>query len=318
MTRKGWLLFIAMSVFWGIPYLFIKIAVRELNPTVVVFARTAIAAAVLLPVAAHRKVLRQLRGRWLALVGLACIQIAGPFLLISYGEQHITSSLTSLLIAADPLLVALFALRFDPGEQVNGLRLIGLLIGMGGVVTLLGLDVGGDQQKLLGAMLVLLAAAGYAASALLIKHPAIAALPSLGVVAVECITATVVVSPLAVTHLPSKIPDLEVIGGLLVLGLICTALAYLTFFALVAEVGASRGTVITYVNPAVSVLLGVSPARRAAQRGHHHGVPADHRRVLAVHRRHSPAITGKPASDTSPATTRPRHWNQRVGCFTYT
>ncbi len=258
MTRKGWLLFTAMSVFWGIPYLFIKITVRELDPTVVVFARVGIAAAVLLPVAAYRRVLRQLRERWLAIAAIACVQIAGPFLLISYGEQHITSSLTSLLIAADPLLVVLFALRFDPGERVNGLRLIGLLIGMGGVVTLLGLDVGGDEQRVIGAVLVLLAAAGYAAGALLIKRPTIAALPSLGVVSVECVTATIVVLPLAVTRLPSKLPDLEVIASLLVLGLICTALAYLIFFALVAEVGASRGTVITYVNPAVSVFLGVT------------------------------------------------------------
>jgi drug/metabolite transporter (DMT)-like permease len=258
MTRKGWLLFIAMSVFWGIPYLFIKIALRELDPTVVVFARVGIAAAVLLPVAANRRVLRQLRERWYVVAALACVQIVGPFLLISFGEQHIASSLTSLLIAADPLLVALFALRFDPGERVTGLRMVGLLIGMGGVVTLLGLDVGGDEQRLLGALFVLLAAAGYAASALLIKRPTIAALPSLGVVTVECLTATIVLLPLAMTRLPSKIPDLEVIASLLVLGLICTALAYLIFFALVAEVGASRGTVITYVNPAVSVLLGVT------------------------------------------------------------
>jgi drug/metabolite transporter (DMT)-like permease len=258
MTRKGWLLFIAMSVFWGIPYLFIKIALRELDPTVVVFARVGIAAAALLPVAANRGVLRQLRERWYVVAALACVQIVGPFLLISFGEQHIASSLTSLLIAADPLLVALFALRFDPGERVTGLRMVGLLIGMGGVVTLLGLDVGRDEQRLLGTLLVLLAAAGYAASALLIKRPTIAALPSLGVVTVECLTATIVLLPLAVTRLPSKIPDLEVIASLLVLGLICTALAYLIFFALVAEVGASRGTVITYVNPAVSVLLGVT------------------------------------------------------------
>jgi len=203
-------------------------------------------------------VLRPLRERWLVVAALACVQIVGPFLLISFGEQHIASSLTSLLIAADPLLVALFALRFDPGERVTGLRMVGLLIGMGGVVTLLGLDVGGDEQRLLGALFVLLAAAGYAASALLIKRPTIAALPSLGVVTVECLTATIVLLPLAVTRLPSKIPDLEVIASLLVLGLICTALAYLTFFALVAEVGASRGTVITYVNPAISVLLGVT------------------------------------------------------------
>jgi len=258
MTRKGWVLFTAMSVFWGIPYLFIKIAVRELDPTVVVFARVGIAAAVLLPVAVYHGMLRQLRERWLAIAAIACVQIAGPFLLISYGEQHITSSLTSLLIAADPLLVVLFALRFDPGERVNGLRLVGLLIGMGGVVTLLGLDVGGDEQRVIGAVLVLLAAAGYAAGALLIKRPTITALPSLGVVAIECVTATIVVLPLAVTRLPSKLPDLEVISSLLVLGLICTALAYLIFFALVAEVGASRGTVITYVNPAVSVFLGVT------------------------------------------------------------
>ena len=145
MTRKGWLLFIAMSVFWGIPYLLIKIAVRELDPAIVVFARVGIAAVVLLPIVAQRKGLRQLRKRWIAVATLACVQIVGPFLLISYGEQHIASSLTSLLIAAEPLLVVLFALPFDPGERVGGLRLVGLLIGIGGVATLLGLDVGGDE-----------------------------------------------------------------------------------------------------------------------------------------------------------------------------
>lgn len=258
MTRKGWLLFCAMSVIWGIPYLFIRIAVRELDPSLVVFARVGTAALVLLPIAVQRKVLGKLRGHWLRIAGLALVQIAGPFLLISFGEQHIASSLTSLLIAADPLLVVLFALRFDPGERASGLRLVGLLVGMIGVIALLGLDVGGDSQKLLGAGLVLLAAAGYAAGALLIKRPSIVALPSLGVVTVECITSTLVISPLALSRLPGHLPSAEVMVSLLVLGLICTALAYLLFFALVTEVGASRGTVITYVNPAISVLLGVT------------------------------------------------------------
>jgi drug/metabolite transporter (DMT)-like permease len=258
MTRKGWLLFISMSVVWGIPYLFIKIALRELDPSVVVFARVGIAAAILIPLAASRGILRQVCERWLAVAALACVQLVGPFLLIGYGEQHISSSLTSLLIAADPLLVVLFALRFDPSERVSGLRLLGLLIGIGGVVVLLGLDVGGDAQRLLGAVFVLLAAAGYAASALLIKRPTIAALPSLGVVTIMCVTATIILLPLALTRLPSKIPDLEVVVSLLVLGCICTALAYLLFFALVAEVGASRGTVITFVNPAIAVFLGVT------------------------------------------------------------
>src|SRR5256884_9651583 len=258
MTRKGWLLFIAMSVIWGIPYLFIKIALLELNPGVVVCARVGIAALVLIPIAIHQGVLRPLRQRWLTIAGLAFVQIVGPFLLISFGEQHITSSLTSLLIATDPILVVLLALRFDPGERVTGLRLVGLLIGIVGVGVLLGFDVGGDGQKLLGAAMVLLAALGYATSALLIRRPTISALPSFGVVSVMCLTSTIVLLPLAVLRLPNKIPDPEVIASLLVLGLICTALAYLIFFALVAEVGASRGTVITYVNPAVAVLLGAT------------------------------------------------------------
>ncbi len=258
MTRKGFLLFTAMSVFWGIPYLLIKIAVRELDPSVVVFARVGIATLALLPVAIHRKVLREIRGRWLTIAALACVQIVAPFLLISYGEQHIASSLASLLIASEPLLVALLALRFDSAERVSGLRLVGLLIGMGGVIVLLGLDVGGDKQRLLGAALVLVATVCYAIGALLIKRPTITAMPRLGVVIVECATATLVLLPLAVTRLPGKMPSPPVIASLLVLGLICTALAYLTFFALVAEVGASRGTVFTYVNPVVSVFLGVT------------------------------------------------------------
>ncbi|GHO70110.1 hypothetical protein KSC_090020 [Ktedonobacter sp. SOSP1-52] len=142
---------------------------------------------------------------------------------------------------------------------MRGTRLLGLLIGLGGVATLLGLDAGGDTQRLLEATLVLLAATGYAVGALLIKRPTIATLPSLGVMTVECLTATAVLAPLAMTRLPGRIPDLEVIVSLLVLGLICSALAYLLFFALVAEVGASQGSVITYVVIGASVrhFLGV-------------------------------------------------------------
>lgn len=258
MSRKGWLLFIAISIFWGIPYFFIKIAVLELDPIIVVFARIAIASAVLIPVALRSKALGPFRGQWPVLIVLACIHLAIPFLLITYGEQHISSSLTSLLIASEPLLVALFALRFDSSERVSGLRWLGLLIGLGGVAALLGFDLSGDSQKLLGAGLVLLAAACYATSALLAKRPGIVALPRLGVVTVECSVAMLLLLPLAVTHWPTSMPGLGALASLLVLGLFCTALALLTFFALIAEVGASKGSVFTYINPAVSVLLGVA------------------------------------------------------------
>jgi drug/metabolite transporter (DMT)-like permease len=258
MTRKGWLLFIAVSVFWGIPYFFIKIAVRELDPAVVVFARAAIAAAVLIPMAIYAKTLRQLFRHWPIILLFSIIHMVGAFLLISYGEQHVSSSLTSLLIAANPLLVALLALGFDKSERVNGSRLLGLLIGMVGLVVLLGFDVGGDGQQWLGAAFILLAATGYAIGALLLKHRPLVELPRVSVAAAECSITTIILLPLTLSRLPSTMPSLGVIASLLILGLICTAIALPTFFALIAEVGASRGTVITYVNPAVSVLLGVT------------------------------------------------------------
>jgi len=258
MTRKGWLLFIAISVFWGIPYFFIKIAVRELDPAVVVFARAVIAAIVLIPMAAQGKMLRLLLRHWPVILLFSVIHMVGAFLLISYGEQHISSSLTSLLIAANPLLVALLALGFDKSERVNGLRLFGLLVGMVGLIVLLGFDVGGDERMWLGAALVLLAALGYAIGALMLKHRPLVDLPGISVAAAECSITAIILLPLIMTRLPGKIPSVDVLVSLLVLGIICTALALPTFFALIAEVGASRGTVITYVNPAISVLLGVT------------------------------------------------------------
>jgi len=257
MTRKGWLLFIAISVIWGIPYLFIRIAVRELDPVVVVFARATIATAVLLPLAASRQMLRPLRRHWLALILFSLIHMVGSFVLIGYGEQHVSSSLTSLLIAANPLMVALLAVGFEKSERINGPRLAGLLVGMVGVVVLLGFDIRGDGYQWLGAALILLAALGYAISALLLKRPPLVDLPRPAVAAAECAITAMILLPLTLLRLPSRIPGLDFVGSLLILGLICTALALPIFFALIKEVGATRGMVISYVNPAVSVLLGV-------------------------------------------------------------
>ena len=257
MTHKGWLLFIAVSVFWGIPYLFIKIAVRELDPTIVVFARAAIAAVVLIFVSIRAKTLRQLFQHWLMLLLFSIIHMVGPFLLISYGEQHVSSSLASLLIASMPLQVALFALGFDKGERINGPRLIGMFVGIVGLVILLGFDIGGNGQQWLGAIFILVAATGYAIGAMLLKHQPLVELPRVSVAAAECSITSLILLPFGLTRLPSTIPSLQVIVSLLILGLICTALALPTFFTLVAEVGPSRATVINYISPAVSVLLGV-------------------------------------------------------------
>jgi drug/metabolite transporter (DMT)-like permease len=256
MTRTGVFLFLAVSVVWGIPYLFIKIAVDEIDPTVVVCARAVIAAAVLLPLVMRRGLLRLTRAQWLALALFSLIHMVGSFVLVSTGEQHVSSSLTSLLLAANPLLVALLALGFMKSERINGPRLMGLLIGLLGLVVLLGFDVRGDGQQWLGVACLLLAALGYATSALLLRRPRLVELPRSGVAAAECAITTVVLLPFALPRLPSRAPSIGAIASLLVLGLVCTALALPLFFALIKEVGASRGAVVGYVNPLVAVLLG--------------------------------------------------------------
>ncbi len=258
MTRKGWVLFIAMSIFWGIPYFFIRIAVRELDPALVVFARAFIGALVLVPIAAQGRMLRQVLAHWQMVIVFSLIHMVGAFLLISYGEQYVTSSFTSLLISANPTIVALLALGFDKSERVTGSRLFGLFMGIIGLIVLLGFDVGSDSHLWFGATLILLAATGYAIGALLLKQRPLVAMPRIGVAAGECTVTTLVLLPLVVTRFPTKIPSGGVLISLAILGVICTALALPTFFALIAEVGASRGTVITYINPLVSVVLGVT------------------------------------------------------------
>jgi len=244
-----------MCALWGLPYLLIKVAVAELDPAFLVFVRLGLAAVVLLPIAAATGSLKRLRRRWRRLVAVAIIGIAIPFSLIAYGEQHITSSLAALLIAADPLFVVVLAPLIDASERTTGVRLVGLVVGLVGVGAVLGFDLGGDALALLGAVFVLGAAACYALSALMVKG--FADIPRLGSVTVTLSLATIALAPPALSHVPSEMPSTPVIGSVLGLGVVCTALAYFLYYALIGEAGATRASLITYVNPAVAVLLGV-------------------------------------------------------------
>jgi drug/metabolite transporter (DMT)-like permease len=256
MTRRAWFLFVTMSLLWGIPYFFIKIAVEELHPFAIVFGRTALGAAILLPIAARTGALRALRGRWRPVVLLTALEVTVPFLLITYGEQRISSSLAGLLIASLPLLVALLAIVVDHTERVSGLRLAGLLLGFAGVALLLGVDADASTQ-LLGAAMVLLATLCYAGGAFTVKR-AFATTPPLGVAAATLALNSLVLAPLAALHLPAQPPSAAAIASIAGLGVLCSAVAFVAFFALIAEAGASRATVITYANPAVAVALGVT------------------------------------------------------------
>jgi drug/metabolite transporter (DMT)-like permease len=257
MTARGWLLFAAVSVVWGVPYFFIKVAVdADVPPGFVAWARVALAAVLLLPLARRRGALAGLGGRWRPIAAYAACEVVVPFVLIAAGEQHISSSLAAILIASMPLLVALLSLRLAAADRPTGLRLAGLFIGFGGVVALLGVDVAGEADELLGAVFVLVATLCYATATIVVNRR-LGDLDPLGPIAVSLGAATVVLAPVAGAAPPDGLPPGDALGALAVLGVVCTALGLVLFFRLVIEAGPSRASVITYVNPLVAVVLGV-------------------------------------------------------------
>jgi drug/metabolite transporter (DMT)-like permease len=251
------MLFAAVSVIWGVPYLFIKIAVDELSPSVVAWSRLAIAAVVLLPLAWRLGALRGLAARWRMLTVFAAVEMAIPWQLLGFGEVRVSSSLTAILIAAVPLFVALLALRFDHAERPTPTRLAGMLIGLAGVAALVGIDLGGKSDALLGAAAILLVAIFYAIGPMIVKRR-LSDVDPLGPVAASVAIGTLLVTPFALADLPDSMPSADTLVSLGVLGLFCSALAFLFFFRLIAEVGPGRATVITYVNPVVALALGVA------------------------------------------------------------
>ncbi|MEV4534416.1 DMT family transporter [Asanoa sp. NPDC049518] len=254
MNRRAWILFALVAVLWGIPYLLIKIAIEDLSPLLVVFGRVAIAALVLVPVATAQGTLSSLRRNLGPLTFLGLVHIVGPFLLITYGEVHISSSLTGLLIAIEPVLIALLMLRAEPLTRVRG---AGLALGLVGVAVLVGLDISGDRLGLLGAGMVLLATLLYAVATVYVQRRA-ADVPPTALVAGTTTVSTVVLAPFAAFSLPTMTVSGGSWAALLALGLLCTAVALLAFYRLIGEAGPARAGLVTYANPVVAVLLGVA------------------------------------------------------------
>jgi drug/metabolite transporter (DMT)-like permease len=212
---------------------------------------------VLLGLAWRAGTLGALRGRWRWLAVFGVTEIALPFPLIAAGEQHVASSLAAIIVAAAPLFVALLALRFDASERVTGGRLVGLVIGLGGVVALVGIDVAGRSAEMLGALAVLTAAFCYAVGPMVLKRH-LADLDPRASMGAALAVAALVLTPGVVAAPPSSVPSGSAILALVVLGLFCTAMAFVFYGALVAEAGPGRALVITYVAPVVALTLGVA------------------------------------------------------------
>jgi len=253
-SRRGWMLFIAVGVIWGIPYLLIKVAVGALSPASLVFFRTLIAALLLLPLAARRRQLGPLMRRWKALLVFAAVEIAIPWFFLASAEQRLSSSLAGLLIAAVPLVGALLGWATG-GERLGPLRLLGLLLGVAGVAALVGLDLHASDAWALVQMVVVIV--GYAVGPFLLARY-LSEQPGLAITAASLALTALAYLPAAIVQLPRHWPAGNVVSSIVGLSVVCTAAAFLLFFALIAEVGPVRATVITYINPAVAVALGVT------------------------------------------------------------
>ena len=257
MSTRAWILFAAVSMLWGIPYLLIKVAVDDgVAPTELAWVRAVLGGAVLLALAWRAGVLGAVRGglRWLAL--FAIVELGIPFPLLALAEQHVSSSVAAIVIAAAPLFVALLALRFDASERVTRRRLVGLAIGLAGVIALVGVNFAGRRDELFGTAAVLGVAFCYAVGPMLLRRrlrdldPRATMGTSLGVV-------VLLLTPVIAVDRPTEVPSATALAALLGLGVLCTAAALALFGALIVEVGAGRALVITYVNPLVAVALGM-------------------------------------------------------------
>jgi drug/metabolite transporter (DMT)-like permease len=282
-----------MCVIWGIPYLMIRVAVRELTPATLVFGRTGLAALILLPIAARRSELGALRPYWRPLLAFAVVEIAVPWLLLAKAEQKLTSSLTGLLLASVPLFGAAIVTITGDDDRLSKRRLTGLLLGTLGVAAIVGLDASGTSP--LAVAEIAIVALCYAVGPIILTR-SLSDLPGLGVIAASLAVCAIGYAPVAAFQLPSSVPSGRVVASVVGLAVICTAIAFLIFFKLIAEVGPVRATVITYVNPAVAALLGVTILGESFTAGMGIGFALVLMgSVLATHRKAEPALVAEPA-----------------------
>jgi drug/metabolite transporter (DMT)-like permease len=251
MSKRGWLLFLALGLLWGMPYLLIRIAVKEIDPLVMAGTRTLMGALLLLPVAWHRNALAPAFRRWKWLLAFTLIEISVPWLLLGHAETRLNSSTAGLLIAIVPLFAALIVTKLGH-ERLEPRRLFGLGLGFAGVASLVGLDIHVTDFPAVGATIVV--ALCYAIGPIIIDRK-LKGVPAIGVIAGSLILATLIYAPFAPFLWPAKV-SADAAWSVVGLGVLCTATAFMVFFALIAEVGPARATVITYVNPAVAIVLG--------------------------------------------------------------
>jgi drug/metabolite transporter (DMT)-like permease len=255
MNRRSVLLFAAMCVIWGIPYLLIRVAVAEISPVMLVFARTSIGALILMPIVIARGGLRGIGRNWIPLLAFAVAEVAGPWFFLSSAEQHISSSLAGLLVSSVPLVGVAVAPLFGNRAGMGPLGVGGLALGVVGVAAIVGLDFHASDATALVQMA--LVAVGYALGPAILGRY-LKDVPSVTVIGISLAACAVAYAPFAAAQWPQVMPGAWVLASVAVLAVVCTAIAFLLFFELIAAIGPVRATVITYINPAVAAVLGIA------------------------------------------------------------
>jgi drug/metabolite transporter (DMT)-like permease len=254
-NRRATLLFAALGLAWGIPYLLIKVAVREVSPEMLVLVRTGLAAVLLLPLALWRGQVGAVLRRWPALLAFAVVEVCIPWVFLGRAELQLPSSTTGLLVSAVPIVGVAIAYLTGRAEPLGRTGWLGIALGCAGVAALVGIDVGGSKLSAVAEVGVVVV--GYAVGPVIMTR-FLADLSSLAVTALAMTTAALVYLPIVTVSgsWPGALPSGEVIAALLTLASVCTAVAFLLLFALVGELGPVRATTITYVNPAVAMVAG--------------------------------------------------------------
>ena len=256
MSSRHWTLLTFLASLWGASYLFIKIGLEDLPPAAVVFGRTLLAAAVLLPFAAFTGGLKGLTQSWRPIALLAAIQVAGPFMLISAGEQEISSSLAGILVAAAPIFTALLAIKLDDAERVHGWNMAGVGIGIVGVALLLGLDTGGGSGAIVGGIFVVVASLGYALGGFLLKKRISDRAP-VGISGLTMAFSAAMTLPFVLIDPPEAMPGAGSLAAVGALGIFGTGVAFGLFYTMISQVGPTKASLVAYIAPGFAVVYGV-------------------------------------------------------------
>ena len=258
MTRRGWLLFAVMAVIWGVPYFFIRVAVKELAPPVVVFGRTSIAAAVLFVLARRADAIRPALRHWRPVLAFAILEMAIPWILLTHAEEHLASGLAALIIASVPVVGAVAAFTLGDRSALRPVRIVGIVLGVSGVGLLVARDLSSDAAPPWWSVAEVLIVVLCYATAPFIAARRLPDVPSLGVISVSLTVVATIYAPIAAFTLPDEAPGMKAVWSVLGLAVICTGIAFVVFFRLIAEIGPARAGLITFANPVVAIALGAA------------------------------------------------------------